>query len=65
MLIFASIRHFCRILAPAAYIFFASAIPVVAFGEQLSRETGHFPEKLMVFDFLCNNVIEKFVLFSC
>ncbi|KAL1557374.1 Boron transporter 4 [Salvia divinorum] len=28
-----------RILAPAAYIFFASAIPVVAFGEQLSRET--------------------------
>ncbi|KAH6788308.1 HCO3- transporter family [Perilla frutescens var. frutescens] len=29
-----------RILAPAAYIFFASALPVVAFGEQLSRETG-------------------------
>ncbi|XP_057810453.1 boron transporter 4-like isoform X1 [Salvia miltiorrhiza] len=28
-----------RILAPAAYIFFASALPVVAFGEQLSRET--------------------------
>ncbi|KAI5669498.1 hypothetical protein M9H77_19351 [Catharanthus roseus] len=28
-----------RILAPTAYIFFASALPVVAFGEQLSRET--------------------------
>lgn len=41
MFISASIQHF-RILAPAAYIFFASALPVVAFGEQLSRETGHF-----------------------
>ncbi|GKV42072.1 hypothetical protein SLEP1_g49519 [Rubroshorea leprosula] len=28
-----------RILAPTTYIFFASALPVVAFGEQLSRET--------------------------
>ncbi|PIN13561.1 hypothetical protein CDL12_13816 [Handroanthus impetiginosus] len=28
-----------RILAPTAYIFFASALPVIAFGEQLSRET--------------------------
>ncbi|GAA0143535.1 secondary carrier transporter [Lithospermum erythrorhizon] len=28
-----------RILAPTSYIFFASAIPVIAFGEQLSRET--------------------------
>ncbi|KAL8504160.1 hypothetical protein ACS0TY_022772 [Phlomoides rotata] len=28
-----------RIFAPAAYIFFASAIPVIAFGEQLNRET--------------------------
>ncbi|XP_059460706.1 probable boron transporter 7 [Corylus avellana] len=28
------------ILAPTAYIFFASALPVIAFGEQLSRETG-------------------------
>ncbi|KAI4376918.1 hypothetical protein MLD38_014623 [Melastoma candidum] len=28
-----------RILAPTAYIFFASALPVVAFGEQLSRDT--------------------------
>ncbi|CAN1263761.1 Boron transporter 4 [Linum perenne] len=27
------------ILAPTAYIFFASALPVIAFGEQLSRET--------------------------
>ncbi|KAL3614820.1 putative boron transporter 6 [Castilleja foliolosa] len=29
-----------RILAPTAYIFFASTLPVIAFGEQLSRETG-------------------------
>ncbi|XAR70942.1 hypothetical protein NMG60_11027990 [Bertholletia excelsa] len=28
-----------RILAPTAYIFFASALPVIAFGEQLSRDT--------------------------
>ncbi|KAF5938940.1 hypothetical protein HYC85_023199 [Camellia sinensis] len=28
-----------RILAPTAYIFFASALPVIAFGEQLHRET--------------------------
>lgn len=27
------------ILAPTAYLFFASALPVIAFGEQLSRET--------------------------
>ncbi|XP_022153670.1 boron transporter 4 [Momordica charantia] len=27
------------ILAPTAYIFFASALPVIAFGEQLSRDT--------------------------
>ncbi|KAL7122235.1 hypothetical protein ACP275_01G032000 [Erythranthe tilingii] len=27
------------ILAPTAYVFFASALPVIAFGEQLSRET--------------------------
>uniref|UniRef100_A0A7N0ZTV1 Bicarbonate transporter-like transmembrane domain-containing protein n=1 Tax=Kalanchoe fedtschenkoi TaxID=63787 RepID=A0A7N0ZTV1_KALFE len=29
-----------RILAPTTYVFFASALPVIAFGEQLSRETG-------------------------
>ncbi|KAF8011685.1 hypothetical protein BT93_J2078 [Corymbia citriodora subsp. variegata] len=29
----------CSILAPTAYIFFASALPVIAFGEQLSRDT--------------------------
>ncbi|XP_038884556.1 probable boron transporter 6 isoform X1 [Benincasa hispida] len=29
-----------RILAPTMYIFFASALPVIAFGEQLSRDTG-------------------------
>lgn len=31
-----------RILAPTFYIFFASALPVIAFGEQLDRETGIF-----------------------
>lgn len=29
-----------RIFAPTAYIFFASALPVIAFGAQLSRDTG-------------------------
>ncbi|XP_022751652.1 probable boron transporter 6 [Durio zibethinus] len=36
------VSGFCsgfRILAPTAYIFFASALPVIAFGEQLSRDT--------------------------
>ncbi|GAB2228159.1 hypothetical protein Droror1_Dr00009989 [Drosera rotundifolia] len=28
------------ILAPTTYIFFASALPVIAFGEQLNRDTG-------------------------
>ncbi|KAI3512355.1 hypothetical protein L1887_19670 [Cichorium endivia] len=28
-----------RILAPTAYIFFASTLPVIAFGEQLTKET--------------------------
>ncbi|GMI80964.1 REQUIRES HIGH BORON 5 [Hibiscus trionum] len=28
-----------QILAPTTYIFFASALPVIAFGEQLSRDT--------------------------
>ncbi|KAK9796254.1 hypothetical protein WJX73_004868 [Symbiochloris irregularis] len=29
-----------RLLAPATYIFFASAVPALAFGEQMTRETG-------------------------
>lgn len=33
-----------RILAPTFYIFFASALPVIAFGEQLNRETGKWPK---------------------
>ncbi|KAF8011686.1 hypothetical protein BT93_J2079 [Corymbia citriodora subsp. variegata] len=33
------LRSGISILAPTAYIFFASALPVIAFGEQLSRET--------------------------
>ncbi|XP_031487787.1 boron transporter 4-like [Nymphaea colorata] len=35
----AGFRSGYRILAPTTYIFFASALPVIAFGEQLSRET--------------------------
>ncbi|KAL5722067.1 Boron transporter 4 [Ranunculus cassubicifolius] len=35
----AGLRSGFRILAPTMYIFFASALPVVAFGEQLSRDT--------------------------
>nr|KJB72941.1 hypothetical protein B456_011G205400 [Gossypium raimondii] len=33
------LRSGFRILAPTFYIFFASALPVIAFGEQLSRDT--------------------------
>ncbi|EEF44695.1 Boron transporter, putative [Ricinus communis] len=33
------IRSRLGILAPTTYIFFASALPVIAFGEQLSRDT--------------------------
>lgn len=33
------LRSGLRILAPTMYIFFASALPVIAFGEQLSRDT--------------------------
>ncbi|KAL8117303.1 boron transporter 4 isoform X1 [Apium graveolens] len=36
---FAGIRSGLGILAPTMYIFFASALPVIAFGEQLSRDT--------------------------
>ncbi|KAM0932588.1 putative bicarbonate transporter [Dioscorea sansibarensis] len=32
-------RSGLRILAPTMYIFFASALPVIAFGEQLSKDT--------------------------
>ncbi|XP_060205010.1 boron transporter 4-like [Lycium barbarum] len=35
----AGIRSGIGILAPTMYIFFASALPVIAFGEQLNRET--------------------------
>ncbi|XP_021804456.1 boron transporter 4-like isoform X2 [Prunus avium] len=35
----AGFRSGIGILAPTAYIFFASALPVIAFGEQLSRDT--------------------------
>lgn len=31
---------FVRILAPTTFMFFTSALPAIAFGEQLSKETG-------------------------
>ncbi|KAL0407806.1 UNVERIFIED_CONTAM: putative boron transporter 6 [Sesamum radiatum] len=37
-----------RILAPTAYIFFASALPVIAFGEQLSRDTVFGGQPLLI-----------------
>ncbi|KAK6116867.1 hypothetical protein DH2020_049397 [Rehmannia glutinosa] len=44
-----------RILAPTAYIFFASTLPVIAFGEQLSRETDGSlsPAETLVSTALC------------
>ncbi|KAM0829609.1 hypothetical protein ACQ4PT_066772 [Festuca glaucescens] len=36
----AGLRTGFRILAPTMYMFFASALPVIAFGEQLSNETN-------------------------
>uniref|UniRef100_A0A453TBH9 Bicarbonate transporter-like transmembrane domain-containing protein n=1 Tax=Aegilops tauschii subsp. strangulata TaxID=200361 RepID=A0A453TBH9_AEGTS len=36
----AGLRTGFKILAPTMYIFFASALPVIAFGEQLSHETN-------------------------
>jgi hypothetical protein len=35
-----------RIFAPTFYIFFCSALPVIAFGEQLYRDTGKWPKPL-------------------
>jgi len=37
-----------RILAPTTYIFFASAIPVISFGEQLERSTGMLNKQQLV-----------------
>lgn len=37
------LQYWCfRILAPTTYIFFASAIPVISFGEQLERNTSEW-----------------------
>ena len=49
-----------RILAPTAYIFFASALPVIAFGEQLSRETGNY-----IFLFFFGLYLRSHCLYSC
>ncbi|XP_025807475.1 boron transporter 1-like isoform X1 [Panicum hallii] len=38
-----------RILAPTTYIFFASAIPVISFGEQLERNTGKWDSQNLYF----------------
>lgn len=38
------LKYVLRILAPTTYIFFASAIPVISFGEQLDRDTGRIME---------------------
>lgn len=44
-----------RILAATAYIFFASALPVIAFGEQLDRDTSNclmtFSWELVILNF--------------
>ncbi|GAB2293605.1 Boron transporter 4 [Dionaea muscipula] len=48
------LRSGIGILAPTTYIFFASAIPVIAFGEQLSRDTG---ESLTTVDTLASTAI--------
>lgn len=42
-----------RILAPTTCIFFASALPVIAFGEQLSRDTGFGLHSCAVFALYC------------
>ncbi|KAL0905656.1 hypothetical protein M5K25_024092 [Dendrobium thyrsiflorum] len=47
-------RSGLRILAPTMFIFFASAIPVIAFGEQLSRDTDG---ELSVFETLASTSI--------
>lgn len=39
------------IFAPTMYIFFASALPVIAFGEQLSKNTGK--HTLLILGFTC------------
>lgn len=51
----------CRILAPTTYIFFASAIPVISFGEQLERNTGKSYFFLFFLECLCTLVS----LFQC
>ncbi len=35
-----NLHLYCRLLAPATYIFFASVIPALAFGQQIYTETG-------------------------
>ncbi|EPS73271.1 hypothetical protein M569_01481, partial [Genlisea aurea] len=52
---FDSCNSGARILAPATYIFFASTLPVIAFGEQLNRETDGIlsPAETLISTALC------------
>lgn len=43
----ANLFNCLRILAPTTYIFFASAIPVISFGEQLERDTGNILYRIL------------------
>lgn len=48
-----------RILAPTLYIFIASALPVIAFGEQLSRETGQSYRKVYISIYLSFSYFQR------
>ncbi|AQK92712.1 Boron transporter 4 [Zea mays] len=49
-------RSGLRILAPTLYIFFASAVPVIAFGEQLSKDTGWLS---------CSHHQDEYLIWGC
>lgn len=48
-----------RILAPTTYIFFASAIPVITFGEQLERDTGTTTTTLLLLHLLLSLMLMR------
>ncbi|AQL09803.1 Boron transporter 4 [Zea mays] len=49
-------RSGLRILAPTLYIFFASTVPVIAFGEQLSKDTGWLS---------CSHRQDEYLIWGC
>ncbi|CAN8326987.1 unnamed protein product [Cochlearia groenlandica] len=51
-----------KILAPTLYIFIASALPVIAFGEQLSRETGESVDSFVNMLFFQRIYLKSFAL---